>query len=78
VNYHTTIVILSNPNFDAALPCACNGARKDHNMFGANLSNLLRGKKKQLVFANIELEKQTQTLNAQVQEWKGKLEMAKV
>jgi hypothetical protein len=75
VNYHTTIVILSNPNFDAALPRACNGTRKDHNMFGANLS---RGKKKQLVFANIELEKQTQTLNAQVQEWKGKLEMAKV
>jgi len=37
-----------------------------------------REKKKQLVFANIELEKQTQTLNAQVQEWKGKLEMTKV
>jgi len=34
--------------------------------------------KEQLMVANIEFEKQTQALNAQIQNWKGKLEMAKI
>jgi hypothetical protein len=34
--------------------------------------------KKQLELVNIEVEKKTQVLNAQIQEWKDKLEMTKV
>jgi hypothetical protein len=42
------------------------------------LEQTCQKQKYQPLVTNIELEKQTQALNAQIQDWKGKFEMTKV